>query len=121
MGESVQILFNAHIEDRGRHMVYNGKRELIEYTAVQNLYHELAHAVHRMNGTWRYFASEKQAIEEENAFRRDETEMHGRPATMRFRKSGVMISELQKTSARRDAPPSFASSSVEWGRASGVF
>ena len=119
-GESVQILFNARIEDRGSHMVYNGKRELIEYTAVQNIYHELAHAMHMMNGTWRYFASEKQAIEEENAFRRDEAEMHGRPATMRFRKSGIMISDLHGPAARWSAPPPFASSSVEWVKATGV-
>jgi hypothetical protein len=34
---------------------------LIEYTAIQNLYHELAHAMHMMKGSWCYFASEKQA------------------------------------------------------------
>lgn len=51
-------------------MVFNGRRELIQYTAVENLFHELAHARHKMNGTWRYFDSEKQAIEEENVFRR---------------------------------------------------
>ncbi len=39
---------------------------------------------------------------------------------MRFRKSGIMISELEKTPARRSAPPPFASSSVEWVRATGV-
>ncbi len=94
-GESVQILFNAHIEDRGSHMVYNGKRELIEYTAVQNLYHELAHAMHMMNGTWRYFASERQAIEEENLFRSEQAAIQGRTATVRFRKRGIMISELE--------------------------
>ena len=46
-------------------------KQLIEYTAIQNLYHELAHAKHMMAGTWRYFDSERQAIEEENIFRRE--------------------------------------------------
>lgn len=47
-----------------------------------------------MNGTWRYFASERQAIEEENIFRRQLAEMQGRLPTQRFRKSGVPISEV---------------------------
>jgi hypothetical protein len=119
-GESVQILFNAHIPDRGSHMVYNGRRDLIEYTAVQNLYHELAHAMHMMNGTWRYFASEKQAIEEENIFRRDLAEIQGRPATMRFRKSGIMISEIEAAQNRKASHPPAASSSLDWVGATGV-
>jgi hypothetical protein len=73
-----------------------------------------------MNGTWRYFASERQAIEEENIFRRDQAQMQGRPATMRFRKSGVMISELEAAASRQTARPPAASSSVEWVRAAGV-
>jgi hypothetical protein len=91
-GEDVTILFNAHIPDSGSHMVYNAKRMLIEYTATQNLFHELAHAMHMMNGSWRYFASEKQAIEEENIFRRDLAIMHQTPITERFRKTGVLVS-----------------------------
>jgi hypothetical protein len=85
------------MDDIGTHMVYNGKKELIEYTAVQNLYHELAHAMHMMNGTWRYFASERQAIEEENIFRRQLAKIQGRTPTQRFRKSGVLISEVEAT------------------------
>ena len=77
IGESVHIIFDARMNDQGTHMVYNGKKELIEYTAVQNLYHELAHAMHMMNGTWRYFASERQAIEEENVFRVQHSEQLG--------------------------------------------
>jgi hypothetical protein len=97
VGESVHIIFDARMDDIGTHMVYNGKKELIEYTAVQNLYHELAHAMHMMNGTWRYFASERQAIEEENIFRRQLAKMQGRTPTQRFRKSGVLISEVEAT------------------------
>jgi hypothetical protein len=93
-GESVEILFNAHIPDTGSHMVFDGSRQLIEYTAVQNLYHELAHAMHMMAGTWRYFASERQAIEEENIFRKELAEMQGLPPTQRFWKTGVLISNV---------------------------
>jgi hypothetical protein len=97
VGESVHIIFDARMDDIGTHMVYNGRKELIEYTAVQNLYHELAHAMHMMNGTWRYFASERQAIEEENIFRCQLAKIQGRTPTQRFRKSGVLISEVEAT------------------------
>ena len=71
-GESVDIYFNFNIPDYGSHRVFDTHRRPIEYTAVQNLYHELAHAMHMMQGTWRYTNSERQAIEEENAFRRQQ-------------------------------------------------
>jgi hypothetical protein len=95
VGESVQIVFDARMDDNGTHFVYNDKNELIEYTAIQNLYHELAHAMHMMNGTWRYFASERQAIEEENIFRRQLAEIHDRIPTQRFRAKGLPISEIE--------------------------
>lgn len=69
VGESVDIIFDARTDDRGSHMVFNADGALIQFTAVENLYHELAHAMHMINGTWRYFASEEQAVEEENIFR----------------------------------------------------
>jgi hypothetical protein len=81
VGESIHIIFDARMDDIGTHMVYNGNKELIEYTAIQNLYHESALAMHMMSGTWRYFASERQAIEEENIFRRQLAEMQGRAPT----------------------------------------
>jgi hypothetical protein len=97
VGESVDILFDARTEDRGSHMVYNAAKELIEYSAIQNLYHELAHAMHQMNGTWRYFASEEQAIEEENIFRKELAELQNMPPTQRYRIRGVMIRDLKST------------------------
>jgi hypothetical protein len=112
-GESVEIRFNAEIPDGGSHMVYDGKGRLIEYTAVQNLYHELAHAAHKMNGTWRYFDSEKQAIEEENIFRSEQAAMQGRKPKARFRKSGVMISDVGNTIAMSEW---FGPSILETGR-----
>ena len=95
-GENVTIRFNADIPDQGSHKVYDGKGNLIAYTAVQNLFHELAHAMHMMKGTWRYFDSEKQAIEEENHFRRQLAQMEGTPVLLRFRKTGVLIISTDK-------------------------
>ncbi len=68
-GDDVVILFDARIPEQGSHWVFDSKRQRIEFTAVQNLFHELAHAKHLTNGTWRYADSEGQAIEEENIFR----------------------------------------------------
>jgi hypothetical protein len=56
-------------------------------------YHELAHAMHMMNGTWRYFASEAQAIEEENVFRRQMAEMQGQSVKQRYRIAGTLVNE----------------------------
>jgi hypothetical protein len=68
-GDDVVILFDARIPEQGSHWVFDSQQQRIEFTAVQNLYHELAHAKHLTNGTWRYADSEGQAIEEENIFR----------------------------------------------------
>jgi hypothetical protein len=93
VGAGVDIIFDTRIGDRGSHLVYNAQNELIEYTAVQNLYHELAHAMHMMNGSWCYFASERQAIQEENIFRSQLAGMLGSPPTQRFRVKGIRIPE----------------------------
>jgi len=79
-------------------LVYNGERELIIYTAVENLFHELAHARHKMNGTWRYFYSEEQSIEEENIFRRELAVLNGSLATERVWKTGVPIESVVDSS-----------------------
>ena len=75
VGEDVTIKFNAYIPDQGSHRVFDTFDRPIEFTAVQNLYHELAHAMHKMTGTWLYFRSEQSAIEEENIFRRELAEI----------------------------------------------
>lgn len=90
-GESVDIYFNFNIPDDGSHRVFDTRRGPIEYTAIQNLYHELAHAMHMMNGTWRYAKSERQAIEEENVFRRQHSELNGTLFYERFYVSGKPI------------------------------
>ncbi len=76
-GTDVEILFDARIPEQGSHAVFDAQRKAIEFTAVQNLFHELVHAKHLANGTWRYFDSEGQAIEEENIFRRQHGEGQG--------------------------------------------
>jgi hypothetical protein len=48
-----------------------------------------------MKGSWRYFASEKQAIEEENIFRRDLALMQNTPVNERWRQNGVLISNVE--------------------------
>lgn len=97
IGDDAEIVFDGRTQENGSHMVYNAKMEMIEYTAIQNLYHELAHAMHMMNGTWRYFDSEGQAIEEENIFRRQLAKIQGRPLTQRFLKDGVLIRDIGPT------------------------
>ena len=76
-GADVEILFDARIPEQGSHAVFDADRHAIEFTAVQNLFHELVHAKHLGNGSWRYFDSEGQAIEEENIFRRQYSETQG--------------------------------------------
>ena len=90
-GESVDIHFNATIPDQGSHRVLDNSRQPIEYTAAQNLYHELAHALHMMKGTWLYFKSEQQAIEEENIFRQQLAEIQNQPFHERVYVSGLPI------------------------------
>jgi hypothetical protein len=75
---------------------------LLEYTAIQNLYHELAHAMHMTKGSWRYFASEKQAIEEENIFRRDLALMQNTPVMERWRQTASSSATLTVSSSCRN-------------------
>jgi hypothetical protein len=76
-GMDVEILFDARIPEQGSHAVFDSERNSIQFTAVQNLFHELVHARHLANGTWRYFDSEGQAIEEENIFREQHSKIEG--------------------------------------------
>lgn len=70
IGESVSIKFYLDMEMAGSNCVLGSRGQLIEFTALHNLFHELSHARHKMNGTWMYFDSEGQAIREENIFRK---------------------------------------------------
>ena len=88
-GENVLILFDARIPDSGSHVVFDRSRRPIAFSAVQNLFHELSHARHLTNGSWRYFDSEGQAIEEENQFRRELAARRGESTVeLRFGKRG---------------------------------
>lgn len=77
-GEDVVIKFNSNIPEDGSHWVFDKHNNRIEYTAVQNLYHEFAHAMHMMTGTWKPGNSEGGAIREENIFRRELSVMENR-------------------------------------------
>ena len=105
IGESVDIYFNFDIPDAGSHFVRDTKRQPIQFTAVQNLYHELAHAKHMMNGTWLYFRSEGQAIAEENEFRAQQAERHGMVHVARVFKSGIPV-----------CPSSMTDLNLNWGQ-----
>lgn len=67
--------------------------------AIADSSHEPAHAMHMMNGMWRYFASELQAIEEENTFRNQLAQKLGRTPAQRYRANGISISDLTDASA----------------------
>ena len=96
VGEDVTIKFNAHIPDSGSHRVFDTRTRPIEFTAVQNLYHELAHAMHIMTGTWQYFRSEQSAIEEENVFRRELAIAENKPFHERVRVQGEAVCPGQR-------------------------
>ena len=103
IGANVTILFDMDMEDQGTHRVYGVADQLIEFTAIQNLFHELVHAKHQMRGTWRYFASERQAIEEENDFRRQLALHHNQPLQLRYRQAGVPIDQVDAATASAPA------------------
>lgn len=70
IGEDVVIEMNFNIPEQGSHIVRGLlSRDYIPFTAVQNLFHELVHAKHKMRGTLEIIRIEEQAIKEENIFR----------------------------------------------------
>lgn len=69
VGMPADILMDGTIPAKGSHVTFDQFGNDLEFTAVQNLFHELSHARHYACGTWRYFDSEGQAIEDENIFR----------------------------------------------------
>lgn len=91
VGEDVEIKFNAYIPDQGSHRVYGEHRQYVEFTAVQNLFHELAHAKHKMTGQWPYASSEYAAIKDENIFRRELAARQKRPYFKRTNLHGESI------------------------------
>ncbi len=70
-GADARIRFRFDQPELGSHLVWSAKRKQIPFTYIENLFHELVHAKHTMCGTLSRIASEHQAIEEENHFRRE--------------------------------------------------
>lgn len=75
-GANATLKLHLGIPDSGSHVVEGPKGKMVPFTAVQNLFHELVHCKHYMNGTWLYFDSEGQAIKEENIFREQEAALN---------------------------------------------
>lgn len=73
-GEGVDVIIqmNFNMPDSGTHLVAGLTKKLIPFTGIQNFFHELSHARHKMNGTFWIAAGEKQAIIDENVFREQE-------------------------------------------------
>jgi uncharacterized Zn-binding protein involved in type VI secretion len=71
-GVDTTILMDTTIPNHGSSWVYDSAGNQIEFTAPQNLAHELSHARHTTNGTLDMSDPEGQAIREENVFRQDE-------------------------------------------------
>ena len=91
-GEDVEIMFDTRIPEEGSHWVFDSHNQPIQFTAVENLFHELAHARHLTNGTWRYYNSEAQAIEEENIFRTQLAHKMGqKKVSLRMGKDGIQF------------------------------
>lgn len=77
-GTDAVILMNFEMPDSGSHIVSAvGTQDLIEFTADQNLFHELSHAKHTLNGTMATM-QEIQAIIEENIYREQIAKLKGR-------------------------------------------
>ncbi|MCB0412751.1 MAG: hypothetical protein KDD50_00355 [Bdellovibrionales bacterium] len=92
VGVDVEILFDCRIPDSGSHIVEGTDGRWIEFTAVENLFHELSHARHKATGNWRSFDSEGQAIEDENIFRQQMASMKGiAPVALRGSTEGEQI------------------------------
>lgn len=81
-GSDAVILFNFSIPDEGAHLVWGSNHEMIAFDADTNLFHELAHAKHVMNGTFvnKY---EVQAISDENQYRRERAELDQQALVLR--------------------------------------
>lgn len=75
----VQMHFDMPIN--GTHLVNSSKRKWIPFVAKVNLFHELSHARHMMNGTLLVHDIEGQAVEDENIYRLQKAELDGLHST----------------------------------------
>lgn len=87
IGTPVVVKLNFDMPNSGSHLVRDINYQLVEFTAAQNLFHELSHARHKINGEWLYFDSEGQAISDENTFRQQLAVANGTTGFVRDRDS----------------------------------
>lgn len=74
VGANARIRFRFDMPEHGTHLVSAVNGEMIPFSALDILFHELVHAKHIMCGTFSRGNSERQAIEEENLFRAEREE-----------------------------------------------
>lgn len=80
VGADARIRFRFDMPDYGTHLVTSVNNEMIPFTALDILFHEMVHAKHIMCGTFSRGDAERQAIEEENLFRAEREETKDWPA-----------------------------------------
>lgn len=77
VGTDAVVQMHFDMPDQGTHMVTAiGSHDLIEFTADQNLFHELVHVKHTVNGTLATM-QEVQAVIEENVYREQRAQLLG--------------------------------------------
>jgi hypothetical protein len=74
VGADARIRFRFDMPDHGTHLVSAYNNQMIPFTALDILFHEMVHTKHIMSGTFARGNSERQAIEEENEFRKEREE-----------------------------------------------
>ncbi len=93
IGVHAEILINLEMSDQGEHRVRGMYQDVIEFTADQNLMHELSHARHKSCGTEYARDPEYQAIRDENNYRRDLAQAQGSSARLRGKVGIVKLEE----------------------------
>jgi hypothetical protein len=90
-GVDAHIAMHLGIPDSGSHVVYDINHNEISFNALENFFHELAHARHAACGTLNIFNTEGQAIADENRFRLERANALGVPAQKRAFVEGKQI------------------------------
>ncbi len=79
LGADAHVRIRFDMPDHGTHLVKATDGTWIPFLAIDILFHELVHAKHIMCGTFSKYNGEKQAIEEENQFRKERGETQDWP------------------------------------------
>lgn len=88
-GEDATIFFNFDMPNQGEYWVPGLYGNLVAFTADENLFHELSHAMHKSCGTEYWKDPESQAIQDENRYREALAQLAGEK-TVRRGKVGIV-------------------------------